>query len=314
MGLDPRPVPPHVFLLDARALVYGRFVRAESGYEVEEVSQVDLPEGLFGTGPLGGPMHDPGLFKPLLTDLLDSVEGSVDEGTLVLPDAWLRVAFAEFNELPTGGAKRDEVLRWRLRREVPFPVDDLRLTGLPVAPLPAQEEAQRLLLAYGIEALLRQAEDAFAACGVRIGRILNAGLAAVDSVHEVIDDLDLAALVLVSSDGYSLTFTQRGEPLLHRYRGLDPAMGGEAAGRLVLRDLKLTQTFLGEQMAGRALSRVLLCCETGQQKFWLDSLRDGLGQAPVALGREQLPLRGRVPELASSMLAPMVGAACWEIA
>ena len=197
---------------------------------------------------------------------------------------------------------------------MPFPVDDLRLTGLPVAPLPAQEEAQRLLLAYGIEALLRQAEDAFAACGVRIGRILNAGLAAVDSVHEVIDDLDLAALVLVSSDGYSLTFTQRGEPLLHRYRGLDPAMGGEAAGRLVLRDLKLTQTFLGEQMAGRALSRVLLCCETGQQKFWLDSLRDGLGQAPVALGREQLPLRGRVPELASSMLAPMVGAACWEIA
>ena len=94
LGLDPRPVPPHVFLLDAERLVYGRFVRAESGYEVEDVAQIELPAGLFAGGPLGGPMHDVGLFKPLLTELLDSVEGDVDEGTLVLPDAWLRVAFA----------------------------------------------------------------------------------------------------------------------------------------------------------------------------------------------------------------------------
>ena len=52
-------------------------------------------------------------------------------------------------------------------------------------------------------------------------------------------------------DGYGLTFTQHGEPLLHRFRGLDPAMGEEAAGHLVLRDLKLTQTFLGEHCRAR---------------------------------------------------------------
>jgi len=314
LGLDPRPVPPHVFMLDAQGLVYGRFVRAESGFEVEEVSQVDLPEGLFGEGPLGGPMHDVGLFKPLLTELVESVEGGVEEASLVLPDAWLRVAFAEMNEVPKSGTKRDEALRWKLKREVPFPVEELRLEGLPVARLPAQPEAQRLMLAYAIDATLRQLEDAFTACGVRLGRILNSSLSAVDSVREVIDGLDLAVLVLVSGDGYGLTFTQGGEPLLHRFRGLDPAMGAKAAGQLVLRDLKLTQTFLSEQLPGREVGRVLLIGESSDQGFWLESLREGLGQFPVALGREQLPLRGQVPDVSPSVLAPMLGAVCWEIA
>jgi hypothetical protein len=162
--------------------------------------------------------------------------------------------------------------------------------------------------------MLRQAEDAFGACGVRVGRILNASLAAVDSVRQVIDSLDLTALVLVTDEGYGLTFAQRGEPLLHRFRALDEAMGPEAAGRLVLRDLKLTQTFLSAQLPGRQIDRVLLIADPQNQRFWLDSLEEGLGQFPVALGREQLPLRGQLPEASPALLSPMVGAACWEVA
>jgi len=307
-------VPPHVFLLDAGTLVYGRFVRAESGFEVEEVSKVDLPRDLFGSGPMGGPMHDVGLFKPLLAELVESVQGEVLNASLVVPDAWLRVTFAEVNDVPSNGAKRDEVLRWKLKREVPFRVEELRLQGVPVARLPTQDEEHRLLLAYGVDATLRQAEDAFAECGVRVGRILNFSLAAVDSLREVIDGLELTALVLVSSGGYGLTFAQGGEPLLHRFRALDPAMGVEAAERLVLRDLKLTQTFLNEQLPGREIARVLLIGDTADQGFWLESLRQGLGQLPVAVGREQLPLRGRLPEMPPAVLAPMLGAACWEVA
>jgi hypothetical protein len=314
LGLDSRPVPPHVFLLDGERLIYGRFLRAESGYEVEEVSQVGLPQGLFGQGPLGGPMHDVGLFKPLLNELVTSVSGEVKEASLVVPDAWLRVAFAEFDSVPSRAEKRDEALRWKLKRQVPFRVEDLRLQGLEVTRLPAQQEAHRLLLAFGLESMLRQAEDAFRSCGVRIGRIVNASLAAVDSLRQVIDSLDLVALVLVREEGYGLTFTQRGEPLLHRFRALDTAMGSEAAAHLVLGDLRLTQTFLGTRLPGRKIDRVLLIADPASQRSWLDSLEEGLGQFPVAVGREQLPLRGRLPEVSPTVLSPMVGAACWEIA
>jgi len=314
LGLDPRPVPPHVFSLERRELLYGRFVRGESGYDVEDFVGVELPAGLFAAGPLGGPMHDAGLFKPLVHELVRGVRGSVAEASLVLPDAWLRLAFAEVDELPSRGARRDEVLRWKLRRQVPFRVEDLRLRGVEVAPLPAQQEKHRVLLGFGIDQLLRQVEEAFASCGVRLGQVLNASLASVDSVREVVGDVDLAALVLVAADGYSLTFTRRGEPLLHRFRALDTETGGDTVARLVLRDLKLTGTFLGDQLPDSELGRVLLVCQPARARFWLDSLERGLGHRAVALGREQLPLQGRLPDASAAVLAPMLGAVRREVA
>jgi len=314
LGIDARPVPPHVFTVDVGTLVYGRFVRSESGYEVEDFAQIDLPQDLFAEGPLGGPMHDPGLFRPLLEELVKSVDVPLDEASLVLPDAWLRLAFADMEELPSRGARRDELLRWKLKRLVPFRVEDLRLEGVPAITLPEQEAKHRLLIGFAIDVLLRQFEQVFEACGVRIGQILNTSLATVESIRSVVDGAGLGVLALVGSTGYSLTFMQHGEPLLHRFRALDTAMGGEAAAQLVLRDLKLTRSFLEEQLPGLELARILLVSQTGQQRFWLDSLEQGLGQVPVALGREQLPLRGELPEVAPTVLAPMLGAACREVA
>ncbi len=314
LGIDPRPVPPHVFALDGRALVYGRFVRGESGYDVDAFAQADLPEGLFGDGPLGGQMHDPGLFKPLVRELVELVDGGVAEASLVLPDAWLRVALTEMSELPSRGARRDEILRWKLKHQVPFRVEDLRVEAVEVAPLPRQEEKHRLLLGFGIEQLLGQIETTFADCGVHLGQIVNASLATVESVREVAQDVSLAVLVLANSGGYSLTFTRAGEPLLHRFRAMDGKMGEEAAARLVLRDLRLTRTFLGDQLPDSELERVLLVSGPQQRSFWLESLERGLERPTVAVGREQLPLQGQVPDISPSVLAPMLGAARGEFA
>jgi hypothetical protein len=307
-------VPPHVFALDGQSLVYGRFVRGESGFDVEDFARADLPEGFFGEGPLGGPMHDPGLFKPLVREIVELVSGGVGEASLVLPDAWLRVAFAEIGELPSRSARRNEILRWKLKHQVPFRVEDLRLQGVEVEPLPRQAEKHRLLLGFGIEQLLKQVEEVFAECGVHLGQVLNASLATVHSIREIISDLNLTALMLATQAGYSLTFTRNAEPLLHRFRAMDTRMGDEAAARLVLRDLKLTRTFLSDQLPDTDLDRVLLISAAQQRTFWLDSLEQGLGRPPVALGREQLPLQGQLPDVSPSVLAPMLGAACTEVA
>ncbi len=314
LGTDPRPAPPHVFLLDSASLRYGRFVAGESGFEVEDLTIAEMPRELFGDGPLGGVTHDLGLFKQLVNEIVATVDEKPEEASLVLPDAWLRLSFAELEDLPARGARRLEALRWKLKRQVPFPIDDLRLKAVSVARLPNQEEPRRVLIGFGVEALFRQLEEVFAASGVRIGRILNTSLATVSSIREVVSDLDLALLVLVSAGGYSLTFTQRGEPLLHRFRALDTSLRGEDAAQLVVRDLKLTRSFVEEQLPERELARVLLASPERQRRFWLDSLEDALGRAPVALEREQLPLRGTLPEVSPVELAPMVGAAWRDVA
>ncbi len=314
LGTDPRPVPPDVFLLDERKLSFGRFVRAESGFEIEDFLVAELPEELFGEGALGAPMHDPGLFRPVLRELLGHLDTAPTEASLVLPDAWLRLSFAELADLPPRGVKRQEALQWKLKRQVPFPVEDLRLQAVEVAALPDQEEPVRALVGYGIEALFSQLEGVFAECDVQLGQLLNRSLATATAVREVVGGLELAVVVLVSEHGYSLTFTRRGEPMLHRFRALTRGLSGDDAAELVRRDLRLTRAFVEEQLPGSEPGRVLLASTEANRRFWLDSLEAGLRATPVALEREQLPLRGNLPDAAMAQLAPMVGAAWQEFA
>src|SRR5262249_10051136 len=157
--------PPHVFLLDEGQLRYAQLVRERHGLRLRGYLEMDLPRDSFLAGLLGGPLRDPASFGQRVAALVRAIPGGVREASLVVPDIWLRIPFSESRERPRTGPARDEVLRWKLRRLVPFRVDELRIDATEVAPLPRQEEPRRLLMGFAIELLLAQLEDAFAAAG-----------------------------------------------------------------------------------------------------------------------------------------------------
>lgn len=304
-------MPPHVFGLDGRELAYGRAVRRAGGFEFDAYGSVPLPEGVFTPGPLGGPLHEPAALKESLAALLKPAGGRVTDASLVLPDAWLRMAFAEVAELPRGAAKRDEVLRFKLKRLVPFRVEDLRVAALEVPPLAGQEEPRRLLLCFGIEALLSQLEAVFAARGVRLGQIVPRSLATAAAVREVTGGEELTGLLLAGEEGYALSFLRRGAPVLHRYRALAEPVERDG---LVVRDFRLTQTFLAERLPESPLVRILLLAADGSERAWNERLAAGFDRPVVVLGREQLPLSGALPEPGLERLAPLLGALLQEAA
>jgi len=307
-------VPPHVFALDAESLRYAQILRDRQGYRVRGYRAVDLPRDAFHAGLLGGPLRDPDGFQALVGGLVHGIQGGVKAASLVIPDAWLRVAFAESGELPRAADQRDEVLRWKLRRLVPFRVDELRVSAAEVAPLPRQEEPRRLLLGFGIEQLLGQLEAAFAAHGVRLGYISNTSLsllAALDGRPE-----EILALTLVEEHGYTLVFARGGEPILHRYKGFAGGLPEVGRTGLIVRDLKLTRNFLDEQLPGVPLRKVLLLAAPELEPLWVDLLSEGLGEATGPLdGRSLPPLRAEDTAVPSWRdLAPMLGAARAEVA
>ncbi len=304
-------MPPHVFGLTATALAYGRFARAAGGFEFEAYGRSALPEGSFAPGPLGSQLHDPGALVAALEGLLREAGRRVSEASLVLPDAWLRVAFAELGALPRNGTQLDEMLRWKLKRLVPFRIEELRLAAVEVPALAGQEEPRRALLCFGIEALLAQLEAAFDGRGVRLGQIVPASLAAAAAAHEVTGGPELSGLLVASQRGYALTFLQDGVPVLHRYRAIVGSGGGE---RLVERDLRLTRTFLGERLPGREIARLLVLAPETALPAWTESLTLAFDRPVVPLRREQLPLRGALPEVALDRFAPLLGAAIQEAA
>jgi len=329
LGFAPLPSPPHVFALDAARLRYGHLAVDRQGLRLRAFRQLALPPDSFHNGLLGGPLRDPGAFRELVGGILDGVPGGVGEASLVIPDAWLRVTYAESGDLPRGGAALDEVLRWKLRRLVPFRVDELRIGAAEVSPLPGQEEPRRLLMGFAIEHLLAQVEDAFTAHGVRLGHVSNVSLSLLDALgagdtrgpapaRPAVSQRgrsSFLALTLVEDDGYTLILARRGEPVLHRYKAMTAGSAGAAdtaPGGSVVRDLRLTRNFLDEHFPGSALETVLLLAPLPLEPLWLDRLQQGLGRrAAVVDGAVLPPLRS---EALSALppwreLAPMIGAA-----
>ena len=135
---------------------------------------------------------------------------------------------------PAAPRERDEVLRWKLRRLVPFRVDELRVSAAEVAPLPGQEEPRA-----AAPRLRRRA-----AAGPDRGRLrarrhpprpqspTPACRCSPPCVAPAADDGALTALVLVDEGGYTLVFARGGEPVLHRYKGLAAALPESARGEL----------------------------------------------------------------------------------
>ena len=121
---------------------------------LEEYRDEPLDDGTFQHGLLGGPPREPQAFAERVRSFVAGIERPVREATLVVPDAWLRTVFAEVSDVPANGGAREDVLRWKLKRLVPFRVDELRVRAVEVTPVDGQQEPRRLLLGFGVETLL----------------------------------------------------------------------------------------------------------------------------------------------------------------
>ena len=322
-GLGPLPAPPHAFALDGERLRYGCFAADGEGFAFREYHLEEIPPDTFQRAPLGSLLKEPTALDATLELLMERLAAPVKEASLALPDAWLRLTFAESAVLPAAPRERDDVLRWKLKRLVPFRVEELRIDAVEVTPLPAQQEPRRLLLGFAVEALLAALETAFRRVGIHLGRISSTSLALLAALVEPAGGDGLTALVLAegSSDaggdgsGYTLAVARDGELLLHRYKGLPAALPESARGDSVRRDLALTRNFLAENVPEAPVGRAILAAPAASRRAWLGWMEDGLGARAEALGPDHLPpVAGAGPGIEWGELAPMLGVVRQEIA
>lgn len=228
----------------------------------------ELPTGSLDVGPVGLQAVDAEALGPVLARLKGAAEGS-GIAAVVVPTSWLRSFLIDVDRVPRREDELHDVVRWRLKKLLPVPPAELRLS---VVRLPESEGQRRLLVMTGIERAMAGIEACYAAVGVEVGLITTRLFALVPrQVRE-----SVATLVVQHEESFlSLLFLVEGVPRLLRTKPLARPAGDDA---VVLREAALTLGFIRESVGFDGEIEVRLSCERPEMdariRSWLAEQSD----------------------------------------
>lgn len=166
--------PPRVALeIASTGVLAARARNAGGGWEAAATRP--LPLGAVRPGLTEANVREPAALALAIRQSLEAVGASGREAALLLPDAAFRVALLEFDEIPHRSEELEALVRFRLRKTLPFDADAAALAVEVMRSGP-----RRAVVAVLADRLrLDEYEDAFAAAGGRAASVVPAGLAAL---------------------------------------------------------------------------------------------------------------------------------------
>lgn len=157
-------------------------------------------------------MTSPEAVSLAIRNALASVAPSTHSVTVVIPDTAVRVFVLDFDSIPARASEAIPVLRFRLRKMVPF---DVEHAGLSYQVLSESKTEARVLVAVVPSNILDEYETVVRGAGYEPGAVMPSALAALATLES--DEPRLAACLSKVAITTSIT---RGDDLL-LYRTLD---------------------------------------------------------------------------------------------
>ncbi len=237
------PEPPLVAVeVRPRSLGVVRVVREREGLALAAAASLDLAEGALKLSISEDNIANPAAFRATLRSACE--RAGVLAGarvTLVLPDPVARVTLLPASEVPArSAAEAQELVRFRLRKALPFEVRDARVA--------LRREADTVLAVTSSRAALDPYEAACRECGLDPGRIELCGLVLMDAVLASRPPDD-RLIVNWDHDYASLLLARGGAPALVRTL-LGPAAESAEALR---REIEGTLVYYHERLGGQGL-------------------------------------------------------------
>lgn len=140
-----------------------------------------LPEGAVLTSPVELNILDPQAVGGALRTAFSRVHVGGAEVALLVPDPVVRVFLLHFETFPRRADEAVPLLRWRLKKSVPFDVEDTVVSYLQQPPRAGGVD---VLAAVGRQRILRQYEEQVEAAGFHAGVVLGSTLATLPLLDE----------------------------------------------------------------------------------------------------------------------------------
>ena len=210
----------------------------EGGHTVESAAAQRLPEGALTPGLTQANVTAREAVVTALRDSLAVVAGRSGDLCLVIPDAATRILLLDFDTLPDKPQEADAVVRFRLRKSLPFDVDqssvsfDRQGTSNPM----------RVVAAVTPRAVLEEYESLVRAAGHNPGAVLPSMIAALGAV-----DASRPTMVIKVERG-TTTFAIVDQNQLRLYRALENG-GSTVSGESLVDDVNTSLVYFEDRYA-----------------------------------------------------------------
>jgi len=265
-------------------------------YAAEALPAQTVTPGLLETN-----LIDPVAVTAAIKAALGQVQPRVRSVTVVVPDAAVRVFVLDFDTLP---ARLDEalpVLRFRLRKSVPFDVEQAGVSFQVLSEGSARLEMQWKVLAAVIPGpVLAEYEGAVRGAGYEPGAVLPASLAALAALSPM-DSQE--AVLAVSLNTRSLTTAIVCGNDIMLYRTVELPADGAAQRAEIQRSIAVSAAFFEDRLQARP-HRLLYSGSLSAHDFAavLDEPEFAVGDLAAR------PATGMLSAMNSYALAPVTGA------
>lgn len=300
------PAPPAAIEISARRVSVVAVSSAGAPTVTAQSSEL-LPEGLVTPAMNAVNVHDPAALAAAIRAALDRVSPRPRRAALILPDTVAKVSMLRFEKVPQKAQDLEQLVRWQMRKTVPFRIEDAQVSWVDAAAAP--DGSQEYLVLAARRDLVQSYEQACEAAGVHAGIV---DIVSLNLVNAVLASSPGAAagdwLLVYVTPGYATLIVVRNSRVIF-YRNRPADAGGIDVGDMVHQ----TAMYYQDRLGGAAFGRVAFA---GGSAYGADADRiRRLIEERLGVRVETLDVRGGVmlrdriaagPELLDA-LAPAVG-------
>jgi len=213
-------------------------------YAAETVPAFSVAPGL-----LEGNLMDPPAISAAIRAALGQVQPRVRSVTVVVPDSAVRVFVLDFDTLPTRLDEALPVLRFRLRKSVPFDVEQAGISYQVLSEGSSRLETQWKVLAAIIPGpVLAEYEGVVRAAGYEPGVVLPASLAALSALSTM-DSQEAVLAANLSARSLTTSIVSGNDILL--YRTVELPLEPDAQKVEVQRSIAVAAAFFEDKLQVR---------------------------------------------------------------